>query len=175
MTSPFTPDERAAMRERAERLHHYGGESQEASEDIRRLLDALDTAEAERDAERSKARRAEVYLRMEREAARRNLERAERAEAEVARGVKDYEDNLAAQVLAARHGREKAWAKARRRKAERDDALAEVARLRETAARAWDEGFSASDRAWEETFDLTTPDEERTDPRNPYRMGLRSP
>lgn len=45
---------------------------------VPRLLDALDTAEA-------KARLVETYLRMEREAARRNLERAEKAEAEVAR------------------------------------------------------------------------------------------
>ena len=47
MSDPITPDERAAMREHADRLYSYGGESQEASEDILRLLDALDTAEAE--------------------------------------------------------------------------------------------------------------------------------
>lgn len=40
---------------------------------------------------------------------------------------------------------------------------------REVARRAWQEGFSASERCWEETYDLTTPDEDRTDPRNPYR------
>lgn len=42
---------------------------------------------------------------------------------------------------------------------------------RETAARAWEEGYRTCDRAWEETADLTTPDEDRADPRNPYREG----
>lgn len=53
MTAPITPNERAAMRARAKRLHHYGGESQEASEDILAALDALDAAEVE--AERLRA------------------------------------------------------------------------------------------------------------------------
>ena len=74
MTEPITPDERAVMRER--------------------LLDALDTAEDEvlriEDLD-SKVLRLENFLRMERVAARRNLERAERAEAEVKRLREDAE------------------------------------------------------------------------------------
>lgn len=38
-------------------------------------------------------------------------------------------------------------------------------------AEAWDEGFRTSDQCWIETADLATPDEERTDPHNPYRKG----
>lgn len=48
-----------------------------------------------------------------------------------AREFGDYADNLAAQVLAARQGQDKAWQKATRRKAERDEAREEVERLRE--------------------------------------------
>ena len=103
MSAPITTDERAAMRERyaadlpsawdtsaaahARALRDLGTS---ARNDVPRLLDALDTAEAERDEvqERVKVTKDEVrrvgnFLRLERVAARRSLERAERAEAEV--------------------------------------------------------------------------------------------
>lgn len=46
MSTPITPDERAAMRRHADSLDYYYGEADAAS-GIRRLLDALETAEAE--------------------------------------------------------------------------------------------------------------------------------
>lgn len=33
---------------------------------------------------------------------------------------------------------------------------------------AWGEGYRTCDRVWTETFDIVTPDEDRTDPRNLY-------
>lgn len=38
-------------------------------------------------------------------------------------------------------------------------------------AEAWDEGFRTSERCWEELWDITTPDGDRTSPSNPYREG----
>ena len=43
--------------------------------------------------------------------------------------------------------------------------------VRTARAEAWDEGYRTCDRMWDETADLTTPDEFRTNPRNPYREG----
>lgn len=42
--------------------------------------------------------------------------------------------------------------------------------LREVKADAWDEGYRTCDQVWAETADISTPDEYRTDPRNPYRL-----
>jgi hypothetical protein len=39
----------------------------------------------------------------------------------------------------------------------------------EVKAEAWDEGYKTCDQVWVQTADITTPDEYRTDPRNPYR------
>lgn len=41
--------------------------------------------------------------------------------------------------------------------------------IADVKAEAWDEGYRTCDRAWTETADLAKPDEDRTDPRNPYR------
>lgn len=41
--------------------------------------------------------------------------------------------------------------------------------LAQVKADAWDEGFRTCDQVWTETADITTPDEYRTDPTNPYR------
>ena len=41
--------------------------------------------------------------------------------------------------------------------------------LRSIKAEAWEEGSRTCDRTWIETADLVTPDEDRIDPRNPYR------
>lgn len=40
-------------------------------------------------------------------------------------------------------------------------------------AEAWDEGHAASERDWEFTFDITTPDEERRPLTNHYREHLK--
>ena len=41
---------------------------------------------------------------------------------------------------------------------------------RQVAAKAWDEGYRTCDQVWVETADIVTPDEDRTDPSNPYRQ-----
>ncbi|QIK83001.1 hypothetical protein [Sanguibacter sp. HDW7] len=80
MTDPITPDERATMRECAERLYSYGGEEQVLAEGTIRLLDALVTAEDAREG----AIRALDEHRCD-EQAERGYSRAMRAEAEVER------------------------------------------------------------------------------------------
>lgn len=44
-----------------------------------------------------------------------------------------------------------------------------IAGLKKAQAEAWDEGHAASERDWQLTFDLSTPDEERQPLTNPYR------
>ncbi|UAW08782.1 membrane protein [Microbacterium phage SBlackberry] len=39
-------------------------------------------------------------------------------------------------------------------------------------ARAWNQGFRTADKIWEETYDLVTPDEDRTSDENPYATEL---
>ena len=41
---------------------------------------------------------------------------------------------------------------------------------REIKAEAWDEGFNTSEQILKELYDPVTPDEDRTQPDNPYRQ-----
>ena len=175
MTTPITPDERAAMRERytadlpsawdtsvAAHGRALRAIGTSARDDVPRLLDALDTAEAERDEARERVkdevRRVENFRRLEREAARRNLERAERSEAEVERlrimlgdchCDKNPETTNGPEEDCPQHGRP----------------VAEVWGLVKRAeAKAWDEGFAAGVNA--DLGDYEHPPEIVT---NPYR------
>lgn len=47
------------------------------------------------------------------------------------------------------------------------DREAEV--IQAAKAEAWDEGYRTCDQVWTETADIVTPDEDRTDPSNPYQ------
>ena len=119
MTSPITPDERAAVRKHAEVGHSLW------PAEVLRLLDALDTAEAE--VARLRAAHTHCDQEVYAETWNAGYENA------MAQGLAD-DPALADDWLVEHDERVR-----RAAEAERDDALAEVARLRAATSPAWDE------------------------------------